>query len=220
MKLKIGILGGIGPESSALFYEQLIKIVQSKKIKSNTEYPYIILESIPAPELILENPDLTMYSEALKNLQKNRVDFIVIVCNTAYVYINQFKSMLDTPIIDLNEETEKILKKNKVKKITIFGSKKTIDKLFHFKDIEINKITDEESRSIDKLILEYNLGKNKEELFKKFIKIINKYPKQEVLIACTELSTMLKNKNQNYLDTFDILLNATFNRWNRKILTK
>ncbi|MDP1694147.1 MAG: aspartate/glutamate racemase family protein [Candidatus Woesearchaeota archaeon] len=119
MKLKIGILGGIGPESSALFYERLIKLAQSKNVQSNIGYPHIILESIPAPELLLKNPDLTMYKEALKNLQDVGADFIVLVCNTAYVYIDQLKKEVNIPILDLNGETEKILKKNKVRTRTL-----------------------------------------------------------------------------------------------------
>jgi len=213
MKPKIGILGGIGPESSALFYEQLIKLIQSKNIKSNTEYPYIVLESIPAPELLLKNPDLSMYKEALRNLQGAGADFIVIVCNTAYVFIDQLESVVDISILDLNKEVKKILDKNDIKKITIFGSKKTIDKLFHFEDIKIEQISEEDSKIIDKIILNYNTGKNKKKLEQQFLNLIQKYPKENVLIACTELSTMLKANGLKYLDTFDILLDATFQKW-------
>lgn len=213
MKPKIGILGGIGPESSALFYERLIQLVQSKKIKSNTEYPHIILESIPAPELLLKNPDLAMYKEALKNLQNAGADFIVIVCNTAYVFIDQLESVVDIPILNLNEETKKILDKNNIEKIIIFGSKKTIDKLFHFNNLKIEPISDEDSKIIDKMILDYNAGKNKKELEQQLINLIKKYPQKNVLIACTELSTMLKSSGLKYLDTLDILLDATFQKW-------
>lgn len=213
MKPKIGILGGIGPESSALFYKQLIQLVQSKDIKSNTEYPHIILESIPAPELLLQNPDLSIYKEALKSLQKAGADFIVIVCNTAYVFVDQFENIVDIPILDLNKETKKILDKNNLKKITIFGSKKTIDKLFHFDNIKNEPISEDESEIIDKMILDYNSGKNKKELEKQLINIIKKYPQKNVLIACTELSTILKKAGLKYLDTFDILLDATFQKW-------
>src|SRR3989344_778400 len=129
MKSKIGILGGIGPESSALFYERLITLAQSCNLKSNTEYPHIILESIPAPELLLENPDLTLYEEAIKNLQRAGADFIVLVCNTAYIYRNHLQSLVTIPIIDLNKEVEVILTKKKIKTITILGSKKTIEHL-------------------------------------------------------------------------------------------
>lgn len=213
MKPKIGILGGIGPESSALFYKQFIQLVQSKNIKSNIEYPHIILESIPAPELLLKNPDLSMYKEALVNLEKAGADFIVIVCNTAYVFIDQFENVVDIPILNLNEETKKILDKNEVKKITIFGSKKTSDKLFHFDNIEIESISESDSEIIDKIILDYNAGINKRELEKQLINLIKKYPQKNVLVACTELSIILKNAGLKYLDTFDILLDATFQKW-------
>ncbi len=213
MKPKIGILGGIGPESSALFYEQLIQLVQSNNIKSNLEYPHIILESIPAPELLLKNPDLSMYKEALVNLEKAGADFIVIICNTAYVFIDQFENLVNIPILDLNKETKKILNKTNLKKITIFGSKKTIDKLFHFNNIKIEPISEDESEIIDKMILDYNSGKNKKELEQQLINLIKKYPQKKVLIACTELSTILKNAGLKYLDTFDILLDATFQKW-------
>lgn len=213
MKQKIGILGGIGPESSAKFYELLIKKVQMKKIKSNLDYPHIILESIPAPELVLKNPDLTMYKEGIKNLEKAGADFIVIICNTAYVFLEKFESLIKIPIIDLNKETEKVLQKNKLKSIIIFGSKRTIDNLFHFKDIKIDKISEEDSKIIDKIILEYNTGSNKNVLENRLVEIIKKYSNKNILIACTELSTMLKNKNLKYFDTFDILLDATIKKW-------
>lgn len=213
MKSKIGLLGGIGPESSAKFYDLLIKRSQTG-IKSNTDYPHIILESIPAPELLLENPDLTMYKEGIKNIEKSGADFIAIVCNTAYVFLEEFKSLVKVPIIDLNNETEKVLKQNKLNSITIFGSKRTIDNLFHFKDITIDKISEEDSNLIEDIILKYNAGINKEALENQFIKIMEKYPDKNILIACTELSTILKNKGLKYLDTFDILLEATLEKSN------
>ncbi len=214
MRSKIGILGGIGPESSARFYEQLIQLVQSKGIKSNTQYPHTILESIPAPELLLKNPDLSMYKAALGNLERAGADFIVIVCNTAYVFIDQFEREVHIPIINLNKEVRNALNKINRKKITVFGSQKTIDRLFHFNNIVIEPIGEDESLIIDKIILQYNSGKNKRELEERLVGIIRDYPQKNVLIACTELSTIVKNAGLKYLDTFDILLNATFQKWN------
>ncbi|MCX6811908.1 MAG: aspartate/glutamate racemase family protein [Candidatus Berkelbacteria bacterium] len=213
MKPKIGLLGGIGPESSAKFYELLIKKVQSLGVESNTEYPYIILESVPAPELFLENPDLTMYKQGVKNLEKAGANFIVIICNTAHIFINEFKELVNIPIIDLNKETEKVLKRNKIKSITVFGSRRTINKLFRFQDILLHKISAEDSKVIDEIILKYNRGENKRKLEEKFVKIINKYSQKDILIACTELSTISRNRGLEHLDTFDILLDATLKKW-------
>lgn len=214
MRPKIGILGGIGPESSAIFYEMLIRKVQSQGINSNTEYPHIILESISAPELLLQNPDLTMYKEAIVNLKTAGADFIVMVCNTAHIFLEQFKKIVDIPIIDLNKETEFFLKNRGINQITIFGSKKTVDNLFNFENITIEKIAVEESKILDNLILEYNIGKNKELIEKQLVDILKKYSGKNVLVACTELSIIFRNRSLKYLDTFDVLLDASLDKWN------
>jgi aspartate racemase len=213
MKPTIGILGGIGPEASAKFYGEVIKQAQRLNLKSNKDYPHIILESIPAPELLFDNLDITMYAEGIKNLEKAGSDFIVIACNTAHSFIEEFKKVVNIPIIDLSKEVETILRKKNVKSITVFGSKRTISKLFHFDNITLKDISDEESKEIDSLIFEYNRGSNKELSRKRVIDIVRKYSDSTVLIACTELSTMMTNSNLNYIDTFDILLNAALNKW-------
>ena len=64
------------------------------------------------------------------------------------------------------------------------------------------------------MILEYNCGENKEKLEKQFVALLRRYSQKNILIACTELSTMLKKQGIDYLDTFDILLQATFRIWN------
>ena len=67
---KIGILGGIGPEATGEFYNKLIKRLQERGlVKSNRDYPHIIINSIPAPELIydkISDEDLNPYIKGLK----------------------------------------------------------------------------------------------------------------------------------------------------------
>ena len=54
-KRVIGVLGGIGPEASVEFYAKLVKKLQeSGMIKRNEDFPKIIINSIPAPELVGE----------------------------------------------------------------------------------------------------------------------------------------------------------------------
>lgn len=69
---KIGILGGIGPEATGGFYLKLISKFQEKKlIRSNRDFPQIIINSIPAPELIYEKVsirDLRPYLQGLGEL--------------------------------------------------------------------------------------------------------------------------------------------------------
>ena len=126
-KIKIGILGGIGPEATAEFYSKLIYTLQKEKlIKSNKDYPQIIINSIPAPELIYEKilkEDLKPYIEGLKELDKFNPDFIVMVCNTIHLYYERLQKEVKTPIIDLRKEVKEYLIKNKIKsRLDIFAS--------------------------------------------------------------------------------------------------
>src|SRR3989344_1847215 len=119
--LKIGVLGGIGPEATAEFYSKLIQKLQEKNlIKTNKDYPQIIINSIPAPELIYERiskEDLKPYIRGLKELDKFNPDFIIMVCNTIHLYYDLLQKEIKTKIIDLRKELELYVKKKKIKSV-------------------------------------------------------------------------------------------------------
>src|SRR3989338_5655614 len=101
-QIKIGVLGGIGPEATGLFYLKLIKRLQdSGLIRDNQDFPQIIINSIPAPELIfdkVENTDLEVYENGIQELDKMNPDFIVMVCNTIHLYHQSLQSKIATEI--------------------------------------------------------------------------------------------------------------------------
>jgi len=116
---KIGVLGGIGPEATGEFYNKLIQKLQEKGlIKTNRDFPQIVINSIPAPELIhdkITKEELCHYIQGLKELDELGVDFIVMVCNTIHLYYEQLQQEINTPILDLRKELEDSLKRKKVK---------------------------------------------------------------------------------------------------------
>jgi aspartate/glutamate racemase len=88
--VKVGVLGGIGPGATGMFYCGLIRRLQERGlIRSNRDYSQIVVNSIPAPELIhddITGRDLRPYVEGLKELDCFGVDFIVMVCNTIHLF--------------------------------------------------------------------------------------------------------------------------------------
>ncbi|MBN2421683.1 amino acid racemase [Candidatus Woesearchaeota archaeon] len=213
-KPKIGILGGIGPEATGQFYSRLISGLQRKGIiSSNTDFPHIIINSIPAPELVFRNhsqDELEMYIKGLKQLEANKVDFIVIVCNTIHHFMDLLKTKIKTPILDLPEEIEKQLIQQDVKKITILGTPTTIQSdVFRFNSVENNTLTDAEIQILSEAILNFLIGNNKEEQINKVNKIARKYKDgSQVILGCTELSIMLGH-NKEFIDTMDIMVETT-----------
>ena len=138
--VRVGILGGIGPESSAVFYKKLIERLQnSGLITTNNDFPQILINSIPAPELLLENhleEDLSMYKQGLKELESCDPDFIVMSCNTIHFFHDILSKEIKTPLLDLRREVENHLLNKHISKVIVFGTPITTKKrLFNFKEV-------------------------------------------------------------------------------------
>jgi|SRR3989344_2038043 len=216
--IKIGILGGIGPEATGEFYLRLINEIQKIGIKNNSDFPQIIINSIPAPELIydkISNKDLKFYIKGLKELEEFKVDFIVMICNTIHLYLDKLKKEIKILLIDLKKEIYNYLIKNKIKRITVLGTPNTIKKLYRFKGIKSIDISKNEIAELSKIIFDFNRGINNKDKLKKIVK---KYIKKDsmIILGCTELAVILKNEDIPKMDTMDILLESVIKRFRRE----
>jgi aspartate racemase len=218
-QVKLGILGGIGPESSAVFYKRLINRLQnSGLINSNLDFPQIVLNSIPAPELLSENhmeEDLSAYLHGLKELETLSPDFIVMACNTIHFFHEKLSSQISIPILDLRKEVENHLLNNSISKVVVFGTQITTKKgLFKFKEITQVTPSEEELEIISDSIFNFLCGKEKLVQINNMKRLANKYRESgfNILVACTELSLMLENVDLNKIDTMEILLDSTMRK--------
>lgn len=219
--IRIGVLGGIGPEATGEFYSKLIKALQKRKlIKRNADYPQIIINSIPAPELVFDkitDEDLKPYINGLKFLDKSDVDFIVMVCNTIHLYHKMLQKKIKTSILDLRKEVRQALIKKGKAHVLVLGTPGTINKgLYEFSGIEYVRLTKEEADQISESILRFNCGTAS----RIPANICRKYIRRgvQVILACTELSLMLekegrKSKTFPVINTLDVMVDATVNKF-------
>ncbi len=224
-KMKIGILGGIGPEATGMFYLRLIARLQKDGlIKRNTDFPNIIINSINAPELIFERinkKQLLPYINGLKQLENNNVDFIIMVCNTIYLYYDYFQNIINTKIIDLRGLIKERLEKENITKITILGTPNTLKKgLYNFKNINIVNLENKEIKQISKAIFNFNKGVNKNMQIKKCEDIAKKYQDNgsKIILGCTEIAVMLNNKE--YLDATDVFIEYVSKTLNKQTIRR
>ncbi len=207
--MKIGILGGIGPEATAEFYSKLIIELQNRGlIKNNESYPQILINSIPAPELIGDNcseNNLDIYLAGLEQLDAFKPDFIVMICNTIHLFYDLFKMRIKTPIIDLREEIKNLIFN---KNVIIFGTPLTINKLYPLKD-KLKKI---EIAQLSDAIFNFNKGFNKELQIKIVKELAEKYKDYTIVLGCTEIALMLKESCFNVINTIDVLVDATIRK--------
>ena len=118
----IGIIGGLGPETTAEFY---LDIVFSCQNLSKQSRPGILISSVPLPyqieeDLITKNIGAERYIPFLvqeaKRLENSRADFIVMPCNSLHLFIQNIRDSVKIPVLSIVEETVKFFKNEGFKK--------------------------------------------------------------------------------------------------------
>ena len=213
---RIGVLGGIGPEATGEFYNKLISRLQEKGlIKSNKDFPQVIINSIPAPELIydeISDEELEDYIIGLKELDRFKVDFILMVCNTIHLYYDRLQKKINTPLLNLKKELRDKLLRENMKSVLVIGTPSTIKQgLYRFEGIKTFEPDKNEMKILTKAIFNFNKGMNKELQVHKTKKICEKYLEkgaETVILGCTEFAVLLDNEKIPKINTIDVLVES------------
>ena len=216
----VGVLGGIGPEATAEFYTKLFAALRAKHtIAKNTDYPQIVINSIPAPELLYEqisDSDLLPYVEGVRQLDQFGVDIIAMVCNTIHLYYGQLQQAVATPIINLPAEVEKHLKAEGIRKMCVLGTPNTISQgLYTIDGIENITLTAHHISDLSNAILNYNVGIDQlqqQRITESIAKAYLGFGAEKIVLGCTEIAVMLKGSNLPAVNTIDILADAVVRR--------
>jgi aspartate racemase len=157
-----------------------------------------------------------LYISGLKELDKLKVDFIVMVCNTIHLFYDELQKEIRTPILDLRKELRNRLMQNKIKTVTVLGTPSTIKKgLYKFKKIKYLNPSSRDMKKLTEIIFNFNKGVEKDEQIAETKKICQKYLQKGseiIILGCTEFAVMLQNENLPVINTIDILVEATLDR--------
>jgi aspartate racemase len=218
---RIGVLGGIGPEATGYFYNKLIRGLQERNlVRNNRDFPQIVINSIPAPELIhdrISESELKPYLEGLKQLDIFGVDFIAMVCNTVHLHYETLQRGIRTPILDLREEVKCFLAENRIKSALVIGTPSTIKRgLYRFDGIRMLEPGRHEMKQLSESIFEFNKGDRKGPQIQNVRETCRKYLRngaEAVILGCTEFAVMLDGEAFPRINTIDILVDATIKRF-------
>lgn len=222
----VGIIGGLGPETTSEFYLEIIFSCYKKNKKNR---PPILLWNVPLEYKIEEDLITKAIGEeryipyllnAAKRLESGGADFLVMPCNSLHIYINKIRKVVKIPILSILEETAKFLKENKIKEVGILATSTTINNKLYEEFLNKHNIKQiapdgfqqaKIGKMINNLVLSRHDNKDREEL----IKIISDFSKKglsTVILACTDLQLLIpKFPNMKIFDTMKILADATVN---------
>ena len=126
----IGVIGGMGPESTAIFYQALIQNCQKEYgAKYDKDYPEIIIFNLPIPDVVaeFETPQKTTQAliECSNKLISIGADFLVMPCNTVHYFYPFVTKAISTPFICIFLATAKKIKADGVKKVGFLSTTTT-----------------------------------------------------------------------------------------------
>lgn len=212
----IGLIGGITPESTIMYYQTLNKLANDRFGGSHSAK--LLIHSFDFGEISklqtagrwdLLN-DVT--ANAAVQLEKSGASCIVICANTMHLTVEAVRKQISIPIIHIAEATAEQIQEKKLQKVLLLGTKYTMEKTFYsdiLKSYGIETIIpNEEDRStihnvIYKELSRGILNKTSKE---KYIDIIHKISAEQavegVILGCTEIPLLIQQDDVS-LPVFD-----------------
>ncbi len=204
----IGLIGGITPESTVLYYRILNDLAQKEFGRSSSSK--VIINSMNFEEIqnLLKAGrwDLlnVIMSEAGKSLESAGADYILICANTMHLCIEAVKKAVSIPVIHIAEATAKEITNSKLNKVALLGTKYTMENTFFTDILKKNAldtiIPNQDDRQIihDVIYDELALGILNDASKKKYINIIQRLIKQGaegIILGCTEIPLLIEQED-------------------------
>lgn len=211
MKKTIGILGGMGPEATAYFFNLIIMHTQAAKDQDHI--PILIYNNPRIPPrtdaLLGKGPSPTrLLREGARRLERAGVDFIVMPCITAHAFLSPMQRAVKIPVLDIPEETAAWAKKRipGLERAGLVATTGTVrSALFHDAfgrvGIDIVAPTDREQRKVMEAIFGpggikagVTEGRPKRLILSVAARLIRRGAKA-VIAGCTEVPLVLKDED-------------------------
>lgn len=211
---KIGILGGLGPESTLKYYRLIIDLCRERGLGGN--YPEIIIYSLNFKEChdLMESGRQREYVAKLvggiQSLHRAGGDFALIASNTPHIFFDELKARSPIPLLSIVEATCDAVANlpwhvtgqgRGLERVGLFGTRFTMQadfyqKVFRRRNISVVVPEEEEQAYInDKIFDELVLGKVVDETKRGLLEIVGKMIEREsiegLILGCTELSLIL-----------------------------
>lgn len=224
----LGILGGLGPESTLDYYSTIIRLYRERV--SDDTYPEFFINSIDLNKVrgpVTANDLPRLANNLLPEIEKLAragADFGLIAANTPHIAFDLIAPRAAIPLISIVEATCAAAKARQLKRVALFGTRFTMNgeffaKPFARENIEIIRPDPADQDFIhDKYMNELLLGKFLPETKAGLLAVVDrlcaKTQLDAVILAGTELPLILREPSHNgipFLNTTVIHCEAAVN---------
>jgi aspartate racemase len=221
----LGMIGGLGPESTLDYYQKIIALYRERT--GDGSYPQFIINSIDLNRglAFMDAGDLTGMADyllqAIGTLVRAGADFGLISANTPHIVFDEVASKSPIPLISIVEATCAAAKARKLQRLALFGTRYTMQasfypKVFSHEGIELFVAEPDDQNYIhDKYFSELVPGKFLPETRAGLLAIVDRMKTKSdidgVILAGTELPLILSDadhKGIQFLNTTKIHVEA------------
>lgn len=220
----VGIIGGLGPETTSEFYLEIIFGCYQKNKKTR---PPILIWNVPLAYRIEEDllkkaageeRYLPYLVDAARRLEKGGAEFLVMPCNSLHIFIEDIRRSVRIPVLSIVEETARFLREKGISKVGILATSTLLNsKLYEgaLKKEGIEQIVPDEFHQaiignvIHNIVVHRYANKDRQELLR-IIDTFNDGGTKEVILACTDLQLLVPEHPRLHInDTMKIFAQAT-----------
>jgi aspartate racemase len=216
---KLGMVGGLGPESTVEYYNTIISLFRTQT--GQDCYPEFSIYSLDVRKVANwleagDRPAVARYLiDAIEKLARAGAEFAAISANTPHIVFDEVRMASPIPLISIVETTAKAVKASGWKRPALWGTRFTMQSDFYPKvfsreglNLEVPSPDDQEYLH-DKYMNELVRGIFQDQTRRGLLRIVDRMQEEKqidaVMLAGTELSLILREPTHNGIPFLDTL---------------
>lgn len=204
MHKKIGILGGMTPESTVTYYRHIFR--RYHELFGNLDYPETIIYDVSFQRFSdwMGVEDWESIEEALlsglTSLKAAGADFAIIATNTMHILFDSLQSRSPLPLLSIMDATAEAIKEEGMERVGLLGTRFTMEKSFYKDGLAKHGIDSlvpekEERDYVNKVIFEeLSIGQIIPESRNEYLNIIESLVEkgaEGIVLGCTEIPLLI-----------------------------
>lgn len=217
---KLGVIGGMGPEATAYFYEQVIAHTAASCDQEHLDLVILSHASMPDRTRAILTGDASELLDAMRAdaraLETLGCANIAIPCNTSHYFYDTIQSFTRVPVIHMpREAVREAVRVRGAGRVGIMGTDGTVRAGVYARECEalgVEAVTPSPERQADVMSLIYDDVKaGRAADLDKFARVLDEFAGRRcdvVILACTELSVVKRahGAHDACLDAMDVLV--------------
>jgi aspartate racemase len=208
MHKKIGILGGMSPESTVEYYQYITRTYTERF--GDHGYPEVIIYSVSFQPYVdwprEDRWDLVAQglSAAAQKLEAAGADFILIATNTMHLVFDEVQASVDVPMLSLLDAVGEAILARGMKTVGLLGTKFTMEKTFYQdglarKGVAVLMPEADDREYVNNVIYnELVAGQIRDESRAGFVAVMDRLAgrgAEGIILGCTEIPLLVSEKD-------------------------